>query len=496
MMAGGWMPGAGAGAMGAGAALPKFLSRFRNRLLLLNLISLTVVIVISFAIIYFLLSAHMHQTDNSRIGSIPSDVIRNAMLSEMELEGVGAAGQDAGTDSVKGSAAGSRGKHDKGSLYNLNGDVDLPIDYGKCFVINIDPFGNASVFSRIEGMTDDDFVSAINSVLSNGGKSGQINLESEPWLFRLSMTPGGDSIVFLNVADTDAALMRLSISMIAVGLIVLALFFFVSRVFANRTMRPAAESFEKQRRFVADASHELKTPLTIIDANAEAALSGEQLDEQAAMFIGRIEEESGQMRELIDSLLYLARTEDANYGDSDSLPVDLSEATEEEIGRIETMLYESGIGLEYRKMPSGELLVKADAQHIGQAILILLDNAMKYTRPGGKVTVETGILGPLVRVGGIIGTNRFGRGAGRMGRRGAGKSGYGYITVSNTGEGIAETDLPHIFDRFYRADKSRHSSGYGLGLSIADTIVRRSGGQINAVSEGCVTSFTIELPLA
>jgi signal transduction histidine kinase len=420
------------------------------------------------------------------------------MQSELESEGVWAGepaggsgtapGDESGGESENAPAAAGKEKHNNGILYNLNGGVDLPIDYGKCFVVNVDAFGQASVFSRIEGMTDDDFLAAINTVFASGVNNGRLDLDGTPWLFRRSDTREGNSIVFLNVEDTDAALTRLFISMIAVGVIVLALFFFLSRMFANRAMRPAAESFEKQRRFVADASHELKTPLAIIDANAEAALSGEQLDSQAEMFVGRIEEESGQMRSLIDSLLYLARAEDAAAADdSDMLPMDLSQAAEEEIGRIETVLFERGIVLEYRKKFTGELLVKADAQHIRQAVLILLDNALKYTDEGGSVTVETGATGRgAVNAAGHFAMRGAGRGAART----------GYITVTNTGEGIAAEDLPHIFDRFYRADKSRHSSGYGLGLSIADTIVRRSGGQIKAASEGGLTSFTIELPLS
>jgi signal transduction histidine kinase len=477
------------GGSGGAGNLPKFLSRFRNRLLLLNLISLAVVIVLSFLIIYLILSAHMHQTDNSRLNAIPSDVIRNAMFDEMASEGVDTDRRD-------------------GNLYNLNGGVDLPIDYGKCFVINVDANGSASVFSRIEGMTNDDFLAAIQAVIAHGSKSGRVELDGVPWLFRLSKVQGSDSIVFLNVEDTDGALARLLVSMIAVGIVVLALFYFLSRSFANRAMRPAAESFEKQRRFVADASHELKTPLAIIDANAEAALSvidakadaalseepsGDQPDDQARLFVGRIEEESGRMRGLIDSLLYLARTEDAaSMGDdSELLPMDLSAAAEEEIERIEAVLFERGIGLEYLSAGAKTLLVKADGQYIRQAILILLDNAMKYTDVGGKVTVETGITGRSTDNGS---GRASGYGSGRIAGYGSGRTGF--IRVTNTGAGIAREDLPHIFDRFYRADKSRHSSGYGLGLSIADTIVRRSGGQIKAASEGGLTTFTIELPLA
>ncbi|MDR2487274.1 MAG: HAMP domain-containing histidine kinase, partial [Clostridiales Family XIII bacterium] len=289
------------------------------------------------------------------------------------------------------------------------------------------------------------------------------------WLFKRAQLAGERlSIVYLNVGDTDATLLRLILSMGIVGICVLTLFYLISQAFANRAMRPAAESFEKQRRFVADASHELKTPIAIIDANAEAA----QADpDEAKFFLARIEAESGRMHRLIEDLLYLARAEDSADGARDALPTDLSAAVEEEIGRIEAVLFECGVGLEFRRSKTQGPLVRCDGQRIRQAILILLDNAVKYTNEGGTVVAETG--------------SRL-RGAGRQ----------GFFRVSNTGDGISPDDLPHIFDRFYRADKSRSSAGYGLGLSIAKTIVDRSGGRISCVSADGLTTFTIELPLA
>jgi signal transduction histidine kinase len=255
--------------------------------------------------------------------------------------------------------------------------------------------------------------------------------------------------------------------MMIIGGCVLAGLFLISLVFSGRALRPAEESLIRQRQFVADASHELKTPLAIIDANAEAAL-GERIAPGARTWIERIGEESGRMRGLIDDLLLLARSDDPGDMSMEKLPVDLSVAAEREISRVEAVLFERGIGLEF-KAPTDGVTVNADPVRLRQILLILLDNAMKYTDEGGRVTVETGK-----------------------------ERKHGYIRISNTGGGIPAEDIPHIFDRFYRADKARNSKsgGYGLGLSIAKAIAERAGGAVSADSSAGLTTFTVEFPLA
>jgi signal transduction histidine kinase len=274
-------------------------------------------------------------------------------------------------------------------------------------------------------------------------------------------------MVFLNIDDTDRAMTRLLVNMTLIGGCVLAGLFFISLVFSGRALRPAEESLVRQKQFVADASHELKTPLAIIDANAEAALE-ERIPPGARTWIERIGEESGRMRRLIDDLLLLARSEDPAGMTMETLPVNLSETAESEIDRMESFLFEKGVGVEF-KTPAGGVIVNADPARVRQILLILLDNAMKYTDRGGRITVETG-----------------------RARK------HGYVKVINTGAGISPDDLPRIFDRFYRADKARNSKsgGYGLGLPIARAIAERAGGTIAVASENGLTAFTVELPLA
>ena len=158
------------------------------------------------------------------------------------------------------------------------------------------------------------------------------------------------------------------------------------------------------------------------------------------------------------------------------MPMDLSEAAEKEINRVEAVLFERGISLTFKRS-TDSIIVRCNEERIRQSILILLDNAVKYTPKDGSVTVETGQ-----------------------------HKNVGFLKVINTGEGLPEEELLKIFERFYRVDKARTSGaagqgsevgpgGYGLGLSIAKNLVERDRGRIRASAEGGVVVFTIELPL-
>jgi signal transduction histidine kinase len=442
------------------------LKKLRNKLLLFNMASLAVVIVASFAAMFFLQYSHMRSEDQSRLASIPTDVITNAMLAERGGAPDAAAAVSGGSGRIR--------------PFIDNAGPDLPIDYSNFFVINAAQDGSLSVFSRIELEEEDYLRAAEEAAEKRSAHTGDIRLAGSHWLYSYNINDGGtgaasaigellsggESMVFLNIDATDRAMTRLLISMFVIGGCVLAVIFLFSLQFSMRALRPAEESLARQRQFVADASHELKTPLAIIDANAEAAL-GERVTPGARTWIERIGEESGRMRGLIDDLLLLARSDDPLSMTMEKLPVDLSVEAKREIDRVEAVLFEKGIGLEF-KAPSGGVTVNADPARVRQILLILLDNALKYTDKGGRVTVETG----------------------------RGKK-YAYLRVSNTGAGISADDIPHIFDRFYRADKARNSEsgGYGLGLSIARAIAERAGGSIAATSADGLTTFTVELPL-
>lgn len=240
---------------------------------------------------------------------------------------------------------------------------------------------------------------------------------------------------------------------------------------ANRALVPIRLAFRRQREFVADASHELRTPLAILRASAEmlrkelegkAATAGTA---EAEELLGNILSETDRMGRLVGDLLTLARA-DSGELDVEIQPTDLARIARDAAGKAEILAREKGVALEAR-IPE-TLPVEGDAARLEQLLLILLDNAIKYTEPGGLVTLRLE----------------------NQGHRPA-------IVVADTGIGIPAGDIPRIFDRFYRVDKarSRQQGGTGLGLAIAKWIIEAHNGQVHVESTpGKGTTFTITLP--
>jgi signal transduction histidine kinase len=359
------------------------LGKLRNRLLLINIGSIALVLVVSFVAIFVAAVFYMHGADERRVADIPSDIVSNAI----SAEGAAAAGP--------------------GGL-DFNDGTSLPIDYSKTFVVNFDNMtGRGSVFTRISDLTQSDYVSAVETVRASGTSSGVLELGGDRWRY-LVTGRGGENIVFLNVQDTENTLAQLLLTMVIVALVVLGVLFVTSLRLANRAIRPVQESMDKQRRFVADASHELKTPLAIIDASAEAMRinPGELLravptggsasllaDEIPASrndvnlgilaeqqkWLGRIEEESERMRRLIEDLLYLAKAEDAEIS---LVPVDLGALIEGLVRRVEAVAFVKRDALEVAGSGScdfaqdGKYLVRRDGGRLELVLLVVVDNAL------------------------------------------------------------------------------------------------------------------------
>lgn len=233
----------------------------------------------------------------------------------------------------------------------------------------------------------------------------------------------------------------------------------------HRAYRELEEAEAVQRRFVSDASHELRTPLTTIRGNVELLKKmGDTDPETRAEALNDIAGEAERMSRLVADLLALARA-DAGFTPAMG-PVDLG-ALLEEISRQAGILAGD---VEFAGDGAAALqgtLVNGNTDYLKQLFLILLDNAFLYTGPGGVVRIE--------------------------GRQ---RDGWAEVAVCDSGSGIAEEDLPKIFDRFYRTDKSRQSSGTGLGLAIAKWIVAQHGGAIHVESKlGEGSTFTVRLPL-
>src|ERR1041384_2981365 len=236
----------------------------------------------------------------------------------------------------------------------------------------------------------------------------------------------------------------------------------------NQMWTRLERSFVALRRFTADASHELKTPLTVVRAGVERAITRPGLPPETLAPLEETPQEVNRMTELLDALLTLARA-DEGRAELHKVPVDLREIIEEAGETGELLAEHAGVGIDLR-LPPKPLVVPVDRSRMRQLALNLIENAVKYTPRGGQVSVELGS-----------------------------SNGRAVFTVADTGIGIAPGDLPHVFDRFWRADSARtrtsERAGTGLGLAICKWIAEAHGGTIEVQSRpGRGTTFTVGLP--
>ena len=245
----------------------------------------------------------------------------------------------------------------------------------------------------------------------------------------------------------------------------------------NEMLDRLEASFRTQQRFVADASHELRTPLTAVRGNVEvlarqvSARGGQLGDGDFAAALSDVQRESARMGRLIDDLLLLARSDGSAPNGAQNgqvrQPVALQEIAADAV-RSATGLAN---GQELSVVAPVPVTVMGDADRLKQLLLILLDNAVRHTPAGKRITVE--VAPPA--------------------------GGTAKLVVRDEGEGIAPEHVPHVFDRFYRADgaRGRATGGTGLGLAIARVIARDHGGEISVTSEpGRGSEFQVTLPAA
>ena len=249
----------------------------------------------------------------------------------------------------------------------------------------------------------------------------------------------------------------LIVLLILAGISVLvALTFFLSRFVTE----PAKAALLREKQFISDASHELKTPLGAISINAQV-LDGQYPEN---LYVKNIASESDRMGRLIERLLTLSKLEEQDEVKREK--VSLSEITEEMSMTFESTAFEKK--LDYRYQVEDECFIMGNADDLRQLLSILIDNAIKNTD-------ELGVIDICCK----------------------NTRGNAYLSVANTGRGIAPEDLPHVFERFYTSDSSRNNNSFGLGLAIAKTIVERYDGNITVESQPeKTTTFTVAFRLA
>jgi two-component system, OmpR family, heavy metal sensor histidine kinase CusS len=239
----------------------------------------------------------------------------------------------------------------------------------------------------------------------------------------------------------------------------------LARVF-NAMIERLQRSFEEVRRFTADAAHELRTPLAAMRTEAEVALRSPRSPERDGRMLENLLEEIERLTRLVSHLLFLARA-DTGMSVGDIQPVRLGDVVREVGEHMQVAAREKEVKLVVALQDSCEMI--GDADRLRQLFFNLLDNAIKYTPPGGTVIVE-----------------------------GKPSNGVAHVTVADTGIGIPADHLPHVFDRFYRVDPSRSSEteGSGLGLAICRSIAEAHSGRIEIDSTlSCGTRVTVALPM-
>lgn len=284
--------------------------------------------------------------------------------------------------------------------------------------------------------------------------------------FYRTASGSGVSIVFADTTSEKATLLSLLRILLLIGGGAFLVFLGISALLARIAIKPVETAWRQQRQFVADASHELKTPLTVIMTSAELLQSPDYDEQSRSGFAENILVMSKQMRGLTERLLELARADSGT-----NLPAfekfDFSSTVKNAVLPFEAVFFEKGI--ELSSEIDDNIIVNGDMEHLRQVLEIFLDNAQKYAFAPGSAVVKL---------------ERCGKSRCRL-------------SVANTGEPIAPEDLKNIFKRFYRTDKARSRDGsFGLGLSIAESVVLRHRGKIWAESKNGMNTFFAELPVA
>ena len=335
------------------------------------------------------------------------------------------------------------------------------------FTVNLWPSRNGGYTAQITGGTyasleDQD---ALTEILQDCLSQEQAEGTVSHYHLRYLRQDNGlyEKLAFVDMSMEQAILRKMMGSYLVIALASLLLLLGVSILLSRWATRPVETAWRQQRQFLSDASHELKTPLTVILSNAEL-LEQAGLSDKPARWTDNIRSEAGRMRSLVEEMLTLARADNMTRT-AVLTEVSLSDIATDCALAFEPVAFEAGKPLDYAVTEN--VTVLGDGDKLCQLISILLDNAIKYGADGGTVRLS------------LEATDHQAK-----------------LTVSNPGQPIPPEQLKRLFERFYRADGSRgEKSGFGLGLPIAQTIAAEHKGALKAESDAVSTRFIYSMPL-
>ena len=329
--------------------------------------------------------------------------------------------------------------------FDLKTSPELPFET-RFFTVRLDQDGTALFVDtmKIAAVTPEDAVTYAKQILDTGNSKGFMG----EYRYAVQTASTECLIVFL---DCGRALSSTKLFLLISLGISLTVFFIVSLllyVLSGRIVKPIADSYEKQRQFITNASHDLKTPITIINADIDIL----EMENGENEWFQDIQKQTARLTELIQELVFLSRMEE-NENHFQMIDFPISDVVSEAAQSFEALAVTQEKNFAVQVQPL--LSYFGDEKSIRQLVTILLDNALKYSDDRGSISLSLTKSDHLLR-----------------------------LSVQNTCSPIAKEDLKHLFDRFYRGDKSRNSQtgGYGIGLSIAKAIVEAHKGAIQAVS--------------
>lgn len=315
-------------------------------------------------------------------------------------------------------------------------------------------------FSNINEAT---YLSLISEI-SIDKASGTFSSNGLYWAYQIKQTADGYKVAFIDISNNISTLKSMLFAFLLVAIITAIIVAVLSKLFADRAIKPIQETFDKQKQFVSNASHELKTPLTIINTNIDIVLDNQdQKVEEQVKWLNNIKDESMRMSKLTNDLLYLATLDNAEVK-MVFHKFNLSSLLEESILSMEAVAFEKGIQI--NNTIEKHCFVFGNPEQLRQVFIILIDNAIKYSKDSPNINIS------LTKKNNTI-----------------------KLSVTNFGTEISSEHQNKLFDRFYRTDVSRNSQtgGHGLGLAIAKDIIEKHQGSIGIVSKNKETTITVSL---